>query len=107
MKKLLLFLSIGLFLTGCGPRPEVKEKSFTRSVSHPGAYEVHALIENNCRGEGEAKVKAQLIDEKTHISYKEDKNLDLKSHEKSMAEILIHAPESQYQLEVEVEYPPQ
>lgn len=107
MKKLIPFICLSLFLTGCGPQPVVKEKSFTRSLHHPGAYEVHVLIENNCRGEGEVKVKARLMDEKSQISYKEDKNLDLKSLERSMAEILILAPESQYQLEVEVEYPPQ
>ena len=106
MKKIMM----GLFLlcSACfGPKPEVRDQKFQISKQDPGAYEVQILVENMSSGEGDAKVKVRLIDTKTQISYRQEKSLELKAHEKSNVILLVRAPEGSYELQSEAEYPAQ
>jgi hypothetical protein len=115
VKKLLTFACVlgaivvlaVLWTANCsGPQPKVIEASFRAPENPDHPYSVSAIVSNDSRGRGQVSVTFRLKDKASGLEYEKEASAELKPHDQVVVETDIDAPEGDYTLDVDVEYPP-
>ncbi len=103
---LVAVLLTALWVVNCtGPTPEVTEVQLVEPTTPAGPYRVHATVQNQGPGHGEASVTARLRDEATGRTVQHSVTAAFQAHETTLVVVDVHAPPGRYAPEVEVEYP--
>jgi hypothetical protein len=116
MKKLLTFAAVlggivvlaVLWTANCsGPQPKVVEASIRAPENPDHPYSVSAVLSNDSRGRGQVSVTFRMKDKDSGLEYEQETSAELKPHDRVVVQTEIDAPEGDYTLDVEVNYPPQ
>jgi len=109
-----LFLALALLIVApvfwvrhcTGPSPEVRETRIVGPFSPGEPYVAEAVIHNDSWGEGPVRVVLALRDRASGLMFEEEQMVELGGGDSVLVSAEIRAPPGDYELEVDVSYPP-